>query len=109
MATTAFYVGQNDYLSKLNVLYESSVTGGRSLFSIGANSTTASITGGITYNSTSGVFTYIPKINELPTQLNNSGKYLTTNGRSFSKYISICEQRLVHLIKYPKFFKENSP
>ena len=35
--------------------------------------------------------------------------YLTTSGKSFSKYTSICEQRLVHLIKYPRFFKENSP
>ena len=32
--------------------------------------------------------------------------YFTTNGRSFSKYISIWLHKLVHFIKYPKFFKE---
>ena len=36
-------------------------------------------------------------------------EYFTTNGRSFSKCISILLHRLVHLIKYPRFFKENSP
>ena len=29
--------------------------------------------------------------------------YLTTRGKSFSKYISILLHRLVHLIKYPRF------
>ena len=40
---------------------------------------------------------------------NEATAYLTTNGKSFSRYISILLQRFVHLIKYPRFFKENSP
>jgi len=80
MATQAFYVGQNDYLSALNVLYTSTVTGGRALFSVGANSPTTSTTGGLSYNSTTGVFTFIPATPELPTIVGQANKYLTTNG-----------------------------
>ena len=36
-------------------------------------------------------------------------KYLTIKGISFSRYISIVWHKPVHLIKYPKFFSENSP
>jgi hypothetical protein len=35
--------------------------------------------------------------------------YFTTSGKSFSKYISIWEHKLVHLMKYPRFLRENSP
>ena len=35
--------------------------------------------------------------------------YFTTRGKSFSKWISIWGHKLVHLMKYPKFLRENSP
>ena len=36
-------------------------------------------------------------------------EYFTISGKSFSKYISIELHKFVHLIKYPRFFNENSP
>jgi hypothetical protein len=84
MATQAFYVGQNDYLTALNVLYDATVSGGKALFSIGANSPTTSPTGGISYNSSTGVFTIIPKTNEIPTIVGQTNKYLFTNGSTVS-------------------------
>ena len=40
---------------------------------------------------------------------NEATEYLTTSGRSFSRYISIVLHKLVHLMKYPRFLRENSP
>ena len=36
-------------------------------------------------------------------------EYFTISGRSFSRNISIELHKFVHLIKYPKFLRENSP
>jgi len=84
MATNAFYVGQNDYLSTLNVLYTTAVTGGRTLFSVGPNNPTTSTTGGISYNSTTGVFTFTPATPQVPSIVGQANKYLTTNGSTIS-------------------------
>ena len=80
MATQPFYVGQTDYITQLNTLYQVNVTGMRALVSISPTLATASATGGLSYNNTTGVFTFIPKSNELPSQVAQVGRYLTTNG-----------------------------
>ena len=36
-------------------------------------------------------------------------EYLTTRGKSFSRYISMWLHKFVHLMKYPKFFKLKLP
>ena len=82
MATKAFYIGQADYVDKLNTIYDSQVTLNKSLFSVGLNNAATTV-GGLTYNG-AGVFNFTPKIDELPARTNNAGKFLITNGSTVS-------------------------
>ena len=80
MATQPFYVGQTDYITQLNALYEVNVTGLKGLLSVSQTVPTPTATGGLTYSSTTGQFTFTPKSNELPVQTGLPGKFLITDG-----------------------------
>ena len=82
MATKAFYIGQADYVDKLNTIYDSQVTLNKSLFSVGLNNAATTV-GGLTYNG-AGVFNFTPKIDELPARTGNAGKFLITDGSTVS-------------------------
>ena len=66
MATQAFYVGQADYLTKLNTLYDIGVVSPRNAISATTDTLNTNATGTITYSNTTGVITLTPKTNELP-------------------------------------------
>ena len=84
MATQAFYVGQTDYLTQLNTLYQIGVVSPRNAISATTDTLNTNATGTITYSNTTGVITLTPKKDELPSRTNNAGKFLITDGTNVS-------------------------